>query len=171
MSYIIRNRSSRVSHHCTPSTVNSSKARKDHPMKSIMPIIVFGLFLSSSGCASVGVAGTIPDGEPMGGYYEALAIPPGHLPPPGECRIWYPGVPPGQQPPPGHCDDLEWRVPPGAWLVYGPSEQYENFIVTVYDERRPRVVISIRYYDAESGRFLREERVRSRDWSGDRYKY
>jgi hypothetical protein len=30
-------------------------------------------------------------------------VPPGHLPPPGECRLWYPGLPPGQQPPPGRC--------------------------------------------------------------------
>ena len=30
-------------------------------------------------------------------------IPQGHMPPPGECRVWYPGVPPGQQPPPGRC--------------------------------------------------------------------
>jgi len=26
-------------------------------------------------------------------------IPPGHMPPPGKCRIWYPNRPPGQQPP------------------------------------------------------------------------
>ena len=32
-------------------------------------------------------------------------VPPGHLPPPGECRVWYPGVPPGHQPPPFKCDD------------------------------------------------------------------
>jgi hypothetical protein len=30
-------------------------------------------------------------------------IPPGHLPPPGECRVWLPGRPPGHQPPPGRC--------------------------------------------------------------------
>jgi hypothetical protein len=30
-------------------------------------------------------------------------IPPGHLPPPGECRVWLPGLPPGHQPPPGRC--------------------------------------------------------------------
>jgi hypothetical protein len=34
-------------------------------------------------------------------------IPPGHLPPPGECRVWYPGVPPGHQPPPFKCDDRD----------------------------------------------------------------
>jgi hypothetical protein len=30
-------------------------------------------------------------------------IPHGHLPPPGECRVWYRDVPPGHQPPPEKC--------------------------------------------------------------------
>jgi hypothetical protein len=41
-----------------------------------------------------------------------LIVPPGHLPPPGECRIWFPDRPPGHQPPPGACDELS--VPPGG---------------------------------------------------------
>ena len=46
-------------------------------------------------------------------------IPKGHMPPPGECRIWFPEMPPGQQPPPGDCYELERQVPPGAVLVRG----------------------------------------------------
>ena len=46
-------------------------------------------------------------------------IPKGHLPPPGECRIWYPDRPPGQQPPPGNCRELRHHVPPGAYLIKG----------------------------------------------------
>lgn len=46
-------------------------------------------------------------------------IPPGHLPPPGECRIWFPDRPPGHQPPPGPCYRLQYEVPPGAILVEG----------------------------------------------------
>ena len=34
---------------------------------------------------------------------ERVAIPRGHLPPPGECRNWRRGVPPGHQPPPYRC--------------------------------------------------------------------
>lgn len=46
-------------------------------------------------------------------------IPPGHMPPPGSCRIWLPNTPPGKQPPPGDCYELSRMVPPGAWLVEG----------------------------------------------------
>lgn len=50
-------------------------------------------------------------------HHAPLRIPPGHLPPPGQCRIWYPGTPPGHQPPPGSCRKLRHHVPEGAWLV------------------------------------------------------
>jgi hypothetical protein len=50
---------------------------------------------------------------------EAVHVPPGHLPPPGMCRIWFPDRPPGHQPPPGPCRKLQHRVPPGAVLVQG----------------------------------------------------
>lgn len=46
-------------------------------------------------------------------------VPPGHMPPPGLCRIWLPGRPPGHQPPPGRCEELRYRVPPGAFLIGG----------------------------------------------------
>jgi hypothetical protein len=48
-----------------------------------------------------------------------VRIPPGHLPPPGKCRVWYPERPPGHQPPPGDCGELRYRVPNGAVLVRG----------------------------------------------------
>jgi hypothetical protein len=56
---------------------------------------------------------TKPEGGP---------VPPGHMPPPGQCRIWYKGTPPGQQPPPGDCARLSAQVPPGAILV-GPGRR------------------------------------------------
>lgn len=48
-------------------------------------------------------------------------IPPGQLPPPGQCRVWYEGRPPGQQPRPQNCNDAE-RIASrdrNARVVYG----------------------------------------------------
>lgn len=45
-----------------------------------------------------------------------VRIPPGHYPPPGYCRAWFPGRPPGQQPMPTPCDV---PVPEGAVQVRG----------------------------------------------------
>ena len=85
------------------------------------------LFLLS-GCGThgtvraIGESGAVMvDVQHDGRYYRSALpdIPPGHMPPPGECRIWLPGVPPGQQPPPGDCYRLRYRVPPGGWLIRG----------------------------------------------------
>jgi len=69
-----------------------------------------------SGSVSVEV-----DRGPTQGHYKSTLpdIPPGHMPPPGKCRIWLPGKPPGQQPPPGDCRELKHQIPPGAWLIRG----------------------------------------------------
>lgn len=72
-----------------------------------------------AGCAGYAgpVRGPVNQGvtKPEGG-----PVPPGHMPPPGKCRIWYKGTPPGKQPPPGDCGRLSTQVPPGAILV-GPG--------------------------------------------------
>jgi hypothetical protein len=72
--------------------------------------------LATSGCAAEGRVYGPPSERDQ---YQHVDIPKGHMPPPGECRIWYPDVPPGQQPPPGKCHELERRVPAGAILVRG----------------------------------------------------
>jgi len=46
-------------------------------------------------------------------------IPPGHMPPPGQCRVWHPDRRPGHRPPPGPCEVLYFQAPPGAILVRG----------------------------------------------------
>lgn len=66
-----------------------------------------------TGCVAYGSGGDYPR------YHDGYGIPPGHMPPPGECRIWYEGTPPGQQPPPGDCYEMQRRVPPGATLIRG----------------------------------------------------
>lgn len=72
--------------------------------------------------AALALAGCAVHAEPYPAHPPpayGVRIPPGHLPPPGECRIWFPDRPPGQQPPPGPCGALQDRVPPGAVLVWG----------------------------------------------------
>jgi hypothetical protein len=59
------------------------------------------------------------DRREWGDRHTQVKVPPGHLPPPGECRIWFPDRPPGHQPPPGDCRQLGRRVPHGAVLVEG----------------------------------------------------
>lgn len=54
-------------------------------------------------------------------------IPPGHLPPPGECRVWYDDRPAGHQPPPTNCEAAEreaWRT--GGRVIYGGSERRDD---------------------------------------------
>lgn len=81
-----------------------------------------------------------------------LPVPRGHLPPPGRCRIWLPGVPPGHQPPPGSCRALERRVPPGAWLLVRSRHDPRLIEIIAYDARRP---IRVRYlYHVRTGRRL-----------------
>lgn len=49
----------------------------------------------------------------------AEKVPPGHMPPPGMCRIWIDDVPPGRQPKPTDCATARRRVPDNARVIYG----------------------------------------------------
>lgn len=50
----------------------------------------------------------------------AKGIPPGHLPAPGECRVWYDGRPPGQQSPPTSCANArDIAARDGGRVIYG----------------------------------------------------
>lgn len=83
-------------------------------------------------------------------------IPPGHLPPPGQCRVWMPGEPPGQQKkkyPVGRCSDLRLSMPADAWLVYRPAEARKEIRVWEYGPQR--TVLRQRIYDATTGELLR----------------
>ena len=51
------------------------------------------------------------------------AIPAGHLPPPGECRVWYDNRPAGQQPPPTSCGNARADAARnGGRVIYGGNE-------------------------------------------------
>lgn len=81
-------------------------------------------------------------------------IPDGHLPPPGECRVWYPDRPAGQQPPPFKCGQARGRVEPGGWMI-SPGPQPQEVEVAVYDTRRPGIVIDVGIFDARTGSIIR----------------
>jgi hypothetical protein len=66
-------------------------------------------------------------------------------------------VPPGHQGPTGDCAELANQVPLDGWLVYRPSKDKKEVQVSVYDGRRPNVVVVIRFYDTNRGTLLREE--------------
>lgn len=87
------------------------------------------------------------------GRRRGLHVPKGHLPPPGRCRLWYPGQPPGQQPPPLSCEEAyaqrrgpavvihgsgaappRWRRRPADDLVFRrspPREKHGGFSVEI----------------------------------------
>src|SRR5512135_1324209 len=77
-------------------------------MKLIKSTILGGLLVGAL---------VVPRVPAMADDRDDFHVPRGHLPPAGECRIWYPGTPPGHQPPPGDCRVLSRRVPRGAWLI------------------------------------------------------
>lgn len=85
-----------------------------------------------------------------------LGIPPGHLPEPGQCRIWLPGEPPGHQPRRRSCSGIERAAPAGSWIVTRPVEDPNVVEVRVIDERRPGVVVRRLVYDRKRGTLIRE---------------
>jgi len=85
-----------------------------------------------------------------------LGIPPGHLPAPGQCRVWMPGQPPGHQPRPRSCGNIERTAPPGSWIVYRPQIDKKIVHVRVVDDRRAGIVIQRRVYDIQHGTLLRQ---------------
>lgn len=130
-----------------------------HSPKWLLSLCMISLFSLCS--CSVVIRNGQPESEPdvIPGSTKAvrdLGIPPGHLPPPGSCRIWVPGTPPGHQSPPGDCGELRERVPAGAWLLHRDRDNPEEIEVLEYDERRPSVVVVVHYFDASTGRYLRD---------------
>ena len=86
-----------------------------------------------------------------------FGIPPGHLPPPGQCRVWMPGEPPGKQKkkyPSGDCSSVSREVPAGAWLVYRPGGDKKEVIVREYDG--DGLVRGVSVFDVVTGELLRQ---------------
>ncbi len=106
------------------------------------------LLLAVLGSLSIAAIVVVPLPTPT------LDIPPGHLPPPGECKIWFPERPPGHQPPPGSCTELASQVPLGAWLIYRASPDAVQ--VTAYSTGVQYLAGDVAFYNADTGRVLVE---------------
>ncbi|HEX6668031.1 MAG TPA: hypothetical protein VF061_00650 [Gemmatimonadales bacterium] len=85
-----------------------------------------------------------------------VGIPPGHLPPPGKCRVWMPGEPPGHQAKSRSCSNIERTAPAGSWIVERPGRDKKVVHVRVVDERRPGVVVRLRVYELRDGKLVRQ---------------
>src|SRR2546422_6675984 len=83
-----------------------------------LPVVITALGLAvAAGCTrTTRTVLVVPQARSEGGPSTAatLGVPPGHLPKPGQCRIWVPGVPPGHQPRPKrseeHTSELQSRL-------------------------------------------------------------
>jgi hypothetical protein len=67
---------------------------------------------------------------PLGaqGRRSSQGIPPGQMPPAGQCRVWYEGVPPGRQPGSTSCREAE-RIAArdrNARVIYGANTDRRN---------------------------------------------
>lgn len=96
------------------------------------------------------VAGNFPHSKP-----QSFKVPPGHYPPAGMYRIWYPGRPPGHQPQPVHYGQpANAPITDGAFIIHG-NRAYD----TQYDWRKeeakqpqsvPRDIIDILFPNARN---------------------
>ena len=88
----------------------------------------------------------------------SLKVPPGHYPPPGQCRLWYPGRPPGQQPKAGNCVSITRVAPAGSMVLYRPTDDKKVVHARVVDSKRDGVIVVTRIYEVEKGTYLRDEK-------------
>ncbi|MFP8967882.1 hypothetical protein ACKC9G_14985 [Pokkaliibacter sp. CJK22405] len=62
--------------------------------------------------------------------YTKLDIPKSAYPPPGQCRVWYPGRAESKQPGFSNCNA---KVPAGAWMMRHPSNN-SDITISVYGQ-------------------------------------
>lgn len=103
-------------------------------------------FTGTALLAAVGVAFAAIDVVPL--PTELPDIPRGHLPPPGECRVWLPEEPAGHQPPPGSCTELAREVPLGGWLIYRATS--DTVGITAYSTDTENLMGEAAFYDTET---------------------
>lgn len=129
-----------------------------HPIRFRSLLAPAGLVALAACSGTTTIHHSSPAPAPEAVEVVRLDIPPGHLPPPGKCRIWIPGNPPGHQPKARRCAGIEADAPAGSWIVYRPSKDRRVVHVRLIDERRPGVIVRIRVFDLD-GRLIGDEPV------------
>lgn len=121
------------------------------------PLLSLGAAALLAGCAGATATREVPAGPGPGrsASVRTLGVPPGHLPPVGTCRVWVPGVPPGRQARPRPCAGVLAAAPAGAMILYRPDRQRVR--VRYVHAERVGVIVVVRLFEAESGRFVSEE--------------
>ena len=124
---------------------------------SYQPAMLLALLVFLVGCNAFHViveGGTdnTPNEEPrVQEYpsYRSLHIPLGHLPPPGSCRIWEPGLPPGQQKPPMNCEMAFRNTPPGYWVI--ERQGADEAILNLHEGHASRkgVIVNVEVYSID----------------------
>lgn len=135
----------------------------------VIPLLLLPTAACSSGRIVLPSGGSAPEPvhhgsgrsspHPMQGPVASLGIPPGHYPPPGQCRIWMPGVAADRQAKCVPCTSIDGEIPLGAWVLYRPSREKGVLRVTTYDRRAASSVVSVDWYDAANGKRVQQPRA------------
>ena len=99
----------------------------------ILKLGLLGLLALGVTACTVTVASEGPHPDVIIGAPRTVHVPPGHYPPPGECRVWYP-----DQPPPGPCRRL--HAGHGAFVLHNGRAWDADYDWRTYARRHPRTV-------------------------------
>ena len=108
-------------------------------MKKLSKIAILIVSYFSIGCATV----YTPAEDDILYAFVDMNIPYGHLPPVGECKVWFPDRPAGQQPPPQSCSSAIMNRPEGTWII---THETNRFRVVSFITTKNGIVEKIKYF-------------------------